>query len=37
MAVQRIDHPLVQHKITLMRDKMTGPRSSGSWLQRPQC
>ena len=26
MAVQRIDHPLVQHKITLMRDKMTGPK-----------
>ena len=26
MAVQRIDHPLVQHKITLMRDKMTGSK-----------
>ena len=26
-----LDHPLVQHKVSHLRDRNTGPRSSRSW------
>ena len=28
---QILNHPLIQHKISLMRKKETGSRTSGSW------
>jgi len=29
-TVNVVDHPLVQHKLTLMRDKTSRPRASAS-------
>ena len=36
-TVHEMDHPLIKHKLALMRDKTTGVRSSARLLLRLQC
>ena len=32
-----VNHPLVQHKLTVMRDKNTSVRTSARWWARSPC
>lgn len=36
-TVHEMDHPLIKHKLALMRDKTTALRSSARLLLRLQC
>ncbi len=32
-----MDHPLIQHKISLLRDKNTGSKEFRNWYLKSQC
>ena len=35
--VHIMNHPLVAHKLTIMRDKHTSVKDSASWYPRSEC